>query len=184
MGTYAKFFPTLSSEAKKAKAELEDLEEHLEIMKMGPEMAKNEIKRFKQSVHKEQAEAFKKQSKTIGPAKDSYKYFKRDDTGVKDYNDLIKSGKAKVVEMSPREYLQRISYHIFGPRYDYTTLLENQFRIAQHDQSLKDILKAMKSGTKMYTPYLNYREKEQEGRHRAVAAMLMGMDRIPVVIVE
>lgn len=35
----------------------------------------------------------------------------------------------------------------------------------------------------MYMPVLNYEDYEQEGRHRAVAAALLGIDRMPVLLV-
>ena len=40
----------------------------------------------------------------------------------------------------------------------------------------------MSDRVEFYTPYLNYKEKGQEGRHRALAAHKNGVDKIPVFV--
>jgi hypothetical protein len=83
-----------------------------------------------------------------------------------------------IMDMSPKEYLQRCAVDIFGSTY------ERQVRAAEADADHTfKLVEMMRSGTKMYMPVLNYNDKEQEGRHRAVAAMLLGIDRIPVMVV-
>ncbi len=137
-------------------------------------------KRIKDESEK-QKEAYVKSTSTVSDkVKDDYKGFKTADTGVPYTNELLAKGKAFVVEMSPKQYLQECAYKIFDSTY------EQQILVGQADNEgvTQKLVGLMQNGTKMYTPYLNYRDKQQEGRHRAIAAMEMGIDRIPVVIVR
>lgn len=114
---------------------------------------------------------------TMGPAKDNYKHFQFD-TGMSKYEDMKGDENVRIVEMSPQQYLKEVGLNIFGTTY------ERQVMVPAYDENVTDELyNLMQSGTKMRLPILNYRDKEQEGRHRAVAAMLHGDERIPVMIV-
>lgn len=134
---------------------------------------RTESEKQKQAYIKETTTA----SKTL---REDYKGFKKEDTGVPYMNEMLASGKAFVVQMSPKQYLQECAYKIFDSTY------EQQILVGQADNATvtQKLVGLMQNGTKMYTPYLNYRDKQQEGRHRAIAAMEMGIDRIPVVIVR
>ena len=41
----------------------------------------------------------------------------------------------------------------------------------------------MQNGSKFLMPYLNFRTENQEGRHRALAAYLAGIETIPCEII-
>lgn len=127
-----------------------------------------------------QQDAFKRADITARPAtKEKYSGFQKN-TGTSYYENLREKGKAQVFEMSPQEYMRYCAYKIFpGSTY------ENQIRAAIGDaKHTMDLVKLMKNGTEMYMPVLNFRDREQEGRHRAVAAMILGIERIPVLIVK
>lgn len=101
------------------------------------------------------------------------------DTGIPYYNELRDKG-AKIVEMTPKQYLQECAHRIFR-----NTTYENQVLVGMADTKvLKDLMKKIQNGTKMYLPYLNYKDDQQEGRHRAMAAMLLGIEKIPVMLIE
>jgi len=104
--------------------------------------------------------------------------FKKDDTGTSYYNDLIKNGKAEIVEMTPEEYIKECAYHVFED-----STFEKTLRGRVEDEDTEKYAKMMREGTKFYTPYLNYKDYAQEGLHRAVAAYMNGIEKIPVVIV-
>ena len=114
--------------------------------------------------------------------KDSYEGFELD-THTPKYQDATENGETVLMEMSPREYLERCAYDIFWDRYGHTSTYEGQLRAALSDAKYtQGLAKMMQSGTDMYLPVLDYKDKEQEGRHRAVAAMMLGLDRIPVLV--
>ena len=108
--------------------------------------------------------------------KDSYKGFKVGESTTSYVDDALKSGNAFVVEMSPKEYLQECAYNIFN-----NSTLERTVR-GTSANSVTRYMNMMKKGIKFDTPYLNYRDKEQEGRHRAIAAYLLGYKKIPVIV--
>lgn len=108
--------------------------------------------------------------------KDSYEGFKVGESTTSYVDDALKSGKAFVVEMSPKEYLQECAYNIF----DRSTL-EKTLR-GTSASNVKKYMDMMKSGVKFDTPYLNYKDSAQEGRHRAIAAYMLGYKRIPVIV--
>lgn len=98
-------------------------------------------------------------------------------TGVSDPDDYLKSFPTQVVSMSPKEYLQRSAYEIFDSTFESTA------QSVIHDASTQKYAKMMREGTKFDMPYLNYKTKNQEGRHRAVAAYINGIDQIPVLVI-
>ena len=92
---------------------------------------------------------------------------------------LLKDGKATIVEMSPKEYLERITHQVFTKSTLQTTV---RGTLAKNVAKYANM---MRHGTKFYMPSmtLNERERGQEGRHRALAAMLNGYSKIPVIVI-
>lgn len=94
------------------------------------------------------------------------------------HNDLVQSGKAQLVEMSPEEYIRRCADEIFK---DDVATLESV--ISSRDQkNIDKYAQMMKEGTEFDTPYLDYDSSNQEGLHRALAAYEAGLDVMPVVV--
>ena len=94
-------------------------------------------------------------------------------TGMSDYD--RKDAPGFIAEMSPREYLQRITYQSFGSTWG---------RVLQSVDA-KNVMKyvdMMASGVKFDMPSMTVGEAKQEGRHRAMAAMLLGIKTIPVYV--
>lgn len=88
----------------------------------------------------------------------------------------LKEGIGFIAEMSPDEYIDRISYEVF-----HTT--KEAAIICDYD-NVKEYAKMMAEGVKFDMGYLDYSREPagQEGRHRAMAAKLLGIDTIPVYI--
>lgn len=104
-----------------------------------------------------------------------YKGFKTNDTGTA----TDKKG-ARVVEMSPKEYLERCAA-MFNDVDGIETNLSIQVAGLDHD-NVKKYAKLMKDGVKFSTPWLDERGiNGQEGRHRAAAAYEAGIEKIPVL---
>ena len=110
--------------------------------------------------------------------KDSYKGFKVSESRTPYVDDALKNGRAFVVEMSPKQYLQEVAYKIFD-----SATLETALR-GTSTKSVQNYMSMMKKGVKFDTPYLNYRDEQQEGRHRAIAAHMLGYKKIPVIIMR
>ena len=85
---------------------------------------------------------------------------------------------AKVVNMSPVDYFKYCA-KIQGTTY------EQQFSYLRK-VVVDKLIGLMDSGVKMDMPYLNFikGETSQEGRHRAKAAMDLGINSIPVLIID
>lgn len=110
-------------------------------------------------------------------------------TNIPDY-DKLKDGRydelpskysnmsAKVVNMSPVDYFKYCA-KIQGTTY------EQQFSYLRK-VVVDKLIGLMDSGVKMDMPYLNFikGETSQEGRHRAKAAMDLGINSIPVLIID
>lgn len=99
---------------------------------------------------------------------------------IAQYDDDLKAGKGFIAEMSPDEYLNRISYDVFNQSKERTTQC--------FYDNVKEYAREMASGTKFDMGYINYAggrggEKGQEGRHRAMAAKCLGIEKIPVYII-
>lgn len=99
---------------------------------------------------------------------------------IAQYDEDLKAGKGFIAEMSPDEYLDRISFDVFNQSKERTTQC--------FYDNVKEYAKEMASGTKFDMGYINYAggrggEKGQEGRHRAMAAKCLGIEKIPVYII-
>jgi len=118
--------------------------------------------------------------------------FNMDTTGVSDYDNLFgttgesiqnvknisqkeyfkqyKKLEGHIEMMSPAEYLQRIS----------------EKPINRIEDKIENLKKLVKQGIKIPIPYLNYSggELSQEGRHRAYLAKELGIEQIPVLIIN
>lgn len=84
------------------------------------------------------------------------------------------NGKGFIAEMTPQEYLHRISYDVFHSSYSYTARGVDTDRVQLY-------AKMMKNGVKFDMP-LMVTDEGQEGRHRAMAAYLAGIQKIPVYV--
>lgn len=178
---YKEMFGKVSDKGKEAEKELSEL-----LKKNSSEDdARAKIEAIRKEESKKQIEEFKNNWKsTISEdVKQEYEGFEKD-THTSHYQDLYEKGKAHIVEMSPEEYLHWCAHNIF-PKQGYNSTYESQIRAAIGDAgNVMKLVNLMKSGTKMYMPILNFKDSEQEGRHRAVAAMILGIKRIPVMVVR
>lgn len=109
--------------------------------------------------------------------KASYEGFSIDTTGNRNIDKLIAEGKAYVAEMSPEEYLRRSSQQIYGKG-----SLESAIR-GTSDANIQKYAAEMRNGAEYDMPYLDLARGEQEGRHRALAALVNQYDSIPVAII-
>lgn len=174
----AQLFANKDDKAKAAESELKELRGKIDKAQEKWDVAGEKLKAYETPMHKTQKEAFKQSPQTLSTdVKKDYEGFELD-THTSHYQQLLKNGEAMIVEMSPKEYLIRCGVDIFDSTY------EKQVRAiladAKHTYDLAD---KISNGVKMYMPMLNYEEKEQEGRHRAAAAVLNGISRIPVLVV-
>lgn len=167
--------------AKAAEEELKELKESKSIYDDEVTFAQNRLKKYEDSFidkQKEQLkEEFRQGKETLTPdIKDEYEGFELD-THVSDYQKKLERGQAVIMQMSPKEYLRRCGSDIFDSTYErqVRTIMAD----AEHTYKLADM---MRDGTKMYMPYISYEDKQQEGRHRAAAAILNGIEVIPVLV--
>ena len=98
-----------------------------------------------------------------------YKGFKLD--GDKRY------ANAKLVEMSPQEYLRRIAFDIKGNGLDEVLKGASPAQVEKY-------MRQMLRGTRFNAPTLNYKNGTTIGDARALAALFNGYKRIPVMVVE
>ena len=86
-------------------------------------------------------------------------------------------GEAKVVEMSPAEYLRRMAFQ-FGQGN-----IESILRTAS-PRDIEKIARQMNRGIKFNSPTLDYSLNKAVGNNHVLAALLNGYKRIPVLIIE
>lgn len=109
---------------------------------------------------------------------DDYQGFDKNKSRTSYIDDMVKSGRAQIVEMPPELYLKEVAHKIFKKE-----TLESTLR-GTSVSNINKYMKMMQEGVKFDTPYLNYRDEQQEGRHRAIAAVMLGIKKIPVIIVR
>ena len=84
---------------------------------------------------------------------------------------------AKIVEMTPQEYLRRVA---FGFNNNSIDSLVNSASPATVEKYMRQMLR----GTKFNSPSLNYSRGSMVGVERVMAAMMNGYQRIPVMVIE
>jgi hypothetical protein len=135
--------------------------------------AYEKMQAIKEANHEQQA-AEHEYTMPMKSTKTEYEGFKIDHTGTSHGDDLMEKG--YLAEMSPKEYLERCAFEIFD-----NATIESTIRGTEAD-SVAKYTKMMQEGVKFDTPYLDYVSGEQEGRHRALAAYNLGIEKIPVVV--
>lgn len=95
---------------------------------------------------------------------------------ISQFDEDLKNGKGFIAEMTPDEYLDRISYEVFRSPKERAVLCD-------YDH-VKEYAQMMKEGIKFNMGYIDYSDViyGQEGRHRAIAAKILGIKKIPVYI--
>lgn len=141
-------------------------------------VAGDKLRAIKQKEHDKQSKDIHLEH-TKDATSNDYEGFTTKTTGTSYYDDYLNGEKngGHIAEMSPKEYLQRCAYQIFDSATIESTLA------ALDEKNVKKYAEQMKSGTKFDMPYLNFASGQQEGRHRAAAAMQLGIDKIPVLVV-
>ena len=115
--------------------------------------------------------------------KTNFTYFKNDTGTYKQslYND-ISYAKSKgykdvyISEMTPKEYMEACAKYVFE------VPLEDVYDGIMEKENIKKYADMMKSGIKFDMPYIDIKTKQQEGRHRALAAEMLGANTIPVLV--
>ena len=124
--------------------------------------------------------------------KESYGPFK-DSTMIPDYENL-KNGnydklsseydnmEAEVVYMSPKEYLEYCAKIQDTSYEEQLNIVSGPYGSSKVDK----LIELINSGVKLNMPYINTVKGyiSQEGRHRAKAAMDLGYDKIPVLVIK
>ena len=139
--------------------------------------ANERMQKTKQKAHDEQIKSVSF-DKPVKASSDNYEGFTTKTTGT-GYDEYIngKQNGGYIAEMSPAEYLKRCAYQVFENATIESTLA------AINEKNVDEYAKKMESGEKFDMPYLNLKKGEQEGRHRAAAAMKAGIEKIPVLVV-
>lgn len=81
----------------------------------------------------------------------------------------------ELVFISPKQYIYNIARG-FGTSY------EDAMGSAYDEEKAKKYAEEMKNGSKFPIGYYTENKAQQEGRHRAVAAMMLGCKQIPVIV--
>ena len=101
---------------------------------------------------------------------------------IHDYMKFEKGEDAELVYMSPDEYIRRCAEDIFRSTMEYTIGGVLEYGRDKINKYAQDML----NGDKFPIPYLNYANRGQEGRHRALAVkQAFGADSImPVIVIR
>ena len=167
-------FAELTPKGKEIKERIKSLREEQNTYTKMRDMYSRIMERMDEAAYRHQKENFKG-TFMVPTDKTDFKGFQLD-TGTSYYEELREKGQAHVVEMTPKEYLQRCAYQVFD------TTLERTVR-AVDPKAVREYAVKMNNGTDFYMPVLNLADKEQEGRHRAVTAIVNGIKTIPVLVV-
>ena len=102
-------------------------------------------------------------------------------TGSDDENEWWHYTEPYIAEITPQEYFDLCYKYIF---HKTPPSLDEALKLPEiNENNVKEYAKAMQNGSKFLMPYLNFRTENQEGRHRALAAYLAGIETIPCEII-
>ena len=88
-----------------------------------------------------------------------------------------------IAEITPQEYMDLCSLYIAKSSETDLNKLSDLNGMQKHfAERAHEIANAMKQGEKVPLPILDFHWKEQDGRHRAVAAYIDGIKTIPCLI--
>jgi len=101
-------------------------------------------------------------------------------TTERDYDDALLNKESKrikamvgeMVQMTPNEYLDRCA-QLEGTTLKYQYSLIDQEKVRAYSEK-------MSMGVKYHLPYIDYFGKQQEGRHRVLAAKMMGCEVVKI----
>lgn len=165
-----------TKKGERLKEELSKVEEDWHKQRKARDEASEKLDKMKEQEHKRQVAAYKP-NKLKDAKQEDYEGFTLDKTSNSFGDEYLENGKGRIVEMSPREYLERCAYEIF-----HNGTMESTMG-AVDEKTTDKYAEQMKKGVKFDLPYLNYKDMGQEGRHRAVAAYKAGIETIPVLII-
>lgn len=97
-----------------------------------------------------------------------------------EYKDLFDLDKGYISEMSPQDYLDYVSQDIFKT----SPILIDKY-ISKDKETFErchKIAEDMRNGNKYDIPFLDFKNRNQDGNHRAAAAYINGYKTIPVLI--
>ena len=102
-------------------------------------------------------------------------------TGSDDEDEWWHYTEPYIAEITPQEYFDLCYKYIF---HKTPPSLDEALKLPEINESnVKEYAKAIQNGSKFLMPYLNFRTENQEGRHRALAAYLAGIETIPCEII-
>jgi len=138
--------------------------------------ASDKMQEMKKDAHRREIKNF--HPEPLRPAQsDDYEGFTLEETSNSYGDEYLHNGLGTICEMSPKEYLERCAFEIF-----HEATMESCVG-AIDEEVAEGYAKQMRGGTKFHLPYLNYKQSGQEGRHRACAAYLAGIEKMPVLII-
>ena len=169
---------TYTEKGKKIKSEMDKVFKDSQEYDHEQTETGDKLREIKKEEHDKQVENIHFQP-PADASSDDYEGFTTKTTGTSAYDDYLNGEKhgGRIAEMSPAEYLQRCAYQVFEDATIESTLA------AIDESNVEKYADMMKNGTKFDMPYLNFMSGQQEGRHRAAAAMQAGIDKIPVLVV-
>lgn len=100
--------------------------------------------------------------------------------GSKDEDDWWNYQDAYVAEITPQEYFDLCYRYVFNKAIPN---IETDEIPGVSKKQAQEYAEMMKSGEKFLIPYINFRNENQEGRHRALAAYYAGYKTIPCLII-
>ena len=179
--SYKGLFKHYTDKGEEIRSQMRSLQNKRDQIKDEIDIEDAKLKEFNRYTRtKQQDEWFQKintQSTMREATRKSYQGFKLNESTVGKVDDALKTGNAQVMEMSPKEYIERANWQIF---HKYTTA---QNVAGRSHKLVNEYAEMMRQGVKFDTPYLDYDEEGQEGIHRALAAIQNGYERIPVIVV-
>ena len=175
LGILADLFDKYTEKGEKIRKEIAEVQKQKKAVDAKIKGYGDVFKKFEKYQYEKELDAWKKnkpQLKEIS-AKDYKGFSLEPHTGM--IEDAFENGDTIIVEMSPKEYLQRISYDIFKAS------LQQTLR-GFSDKNVQKYARQMKQGVKFDLPWIDLKNNGQDGRHRALGAILNGYDNIPVAV--